>query len=494
MKINKNSDFFTSNVFEKDTAFILVRTYNKKIYIEKVSQDKMTFSLRIYKFLSDIFGIELRKISKICRSSEGQKIILEKDENDQQIISENVKEINKRIQKINKRLFLFSKINPITIHNTPAEKNTSPNSQPKKSQNQPFSIRIASIVDTKSNLLKEPTSIVSTDSDAPNITNPPVANSNAVLLTPPESEALNTKDPQQVDDSFTQDTLDSKLADGSSAQNTVDPQLGFGSGSQDILDPKLAEDEAIVLNVPNPVSADNNESESVTQNAPNSQLEVKALITNQDPKNAKTEVTSRLRRRIAKPQGNLSKTQVKKSKAPTNNGQYSIAFLKSFYKGEGKDIEGRKIEEIWAFSDKNKESAHNYIQWLFPATERSAFYSGAPLLTNQLIEELKCDPEFRKSLEISFHTMLLFYGFKMRSDGVIARTHHFKEKSKNWLTPGNHNHRRITRILKCMRLFGFEAETQAFYNRLKKTYQQYPKQFHPETIKFWDECTAPISS
>jgi Opioid growth factor receptor (OGFr) conserved region len=38
----------------------------------------------------------------------------------------------------------------------------------------------------------------------------------------------------------------------------------------------------------------------------------------------------------------------------------------SFYAGETPDSRGRKIEEIWNFNDRQLETVHDFIQWLFP--------------------------------------------------------------------------------------------------------------------------------
>ena len=44
----------------------------------------------------------------------------------------------------------------------------------------------------------------------------------------------------------------------------------------------------------------------------------------------------------------------------------------TFYRGEGRDAAGRSISDIWGWDDRRLEAVHDYIQWLFPTSHRSA--------------------------------------------------------------------------------------------------------------------------
>src|SRR5438874_20180 len=52
--------------------------------------------------------------------------------------------------------------------------------------------------------------------------------------------------------------------------------------------------------------------------------------------------------------------------------------LLRFYSGEGTDDRDRTIADIWCYSHNELEGVHDYIQWLFPLAERSAFNPAAP--------------------------------------------------------------------------------------------------------------------
>jgi len=63
--------------------------------------------------------------------------------------------------------------------------------------------------------------------------------------------------------------------------------------------------------------------------------------------------------------------------------------------------------------------------------------------------------------------MLWFYGFELIEEEEklsVRPGSNFKENSKHWKTRFDHNHLRITRIIRCLRILGLEGEAQAFYD------------------------------
>ncbi|MGK5594889.1 MAG: opioid growth factor receptor-related protein [Parachlamydiaceae bacterium] len=178
----------------------------------------------------------------------------------------------------------------------------------------------------------------------------------------------------------------------------------------------------------------------------------------------------------------IRKTQAPKKKILTNQQ------LISFYRNEGKDICGRKLEDMWQFSHREKEAKHDYIQWLFPLNESSRFNSSAPTLNQELIDQLKEDPIVIENLRKSLKSMLNFYGLKLKSDGKIVRvTGQFRERRKVWLTPGNHNHLRLTRILTSLSLFGLDQEANSLFLALMKIKRKHPNSISNTTMKYWND-------
>jgi hypothetical protein len=144
-----------------------------------------------------------------------------------------------------------------------------------------------------------------------------------------------------------------------------------------------------------------------------------------------------------------------------------------FYSGLGPDSEGRMLRDIWSWSFEDLEHIHNYIQWLFPLNEPSLFNFNAPVLDRESIGLFKTDLRLKSNLITSFKVMLSFYGFELVQDAgqiKITKAANFHERKRNWLTAGNHNFLRLTRILKCLMLLGFKEYALALYDALEDLY------------------------
>jgi hypothetical protein len=165
--------------------------------------------------------------------------------------------------------------------------------------------------------------------------------------------------------------------------------------------------------------------------------------------------------------------------------------LINFYAGGGSDNRGRMLSEIHRWSDEELERTHDYIQWLFPLSERSAFNMHAPILDAKVIQEFRARPELRENLRASFVRMLAFLGFRLLTDEPlrVVPAADFGEQAQNWLTPGNHNHLRITRILKSLRILGLEEEATALFRCLEGLHGKESRTPRPriseETFSYW---------
>lgn len=139
--------------------------------------------------------------------------------------------------------------------------------------------------------------------------------------------------------------------------------------------------------------------------------------------------------------------------------------LIEFYRGDSPDIHGRFLQDILQWPDERLESQHDFIQWLFPLTEPSQVYADAPLLDLATIDTFRNDPQLKNKVRTSLQTMLRFYGFSVDLSLPIhlQLSAKFAQISAHWLSPGNHNLLRITRILKSLRLLGLDDEARAFY-------------------------------
>jgi hypothetical protein len=162
-----------------------------------------------------------------------------------------------------------------------------------------------------------------------------------------------------------------------------------------------------------------------------------------------------------------------------------------FYSGEEPDHRGRYLHEIQEWPDDQLEAVHDFIQWVFPLPEPSGFNAAAPILNRESMQEFRKRPELRQNLRVSFLRMMNFYGLRARSGEqiTVTRAPNFTAKATVWLSPGNHNHLRITRILRCLRLLGLEAEAKAFFDCLSEIYEDEQKKplasISSETILYW---------
>jgi len=162
-----------------------------------------------------------------------------------------------------------------------------------------------------------------------------------------------------------------------------------------------------------------------------------------------------------------------------------------FYSGREPDHAGRFLQEIQQWPEDRLEAVHDFIQWLFPLTEPSPVNPLAPTLNPETIQAFEAQPELRRNLRASFLRMLRFYGLEMSSQEppVIQRAPNFPERARSWLRPGNHNHLRITRILKSLRRLGLPREAGAFLKCLEEIYAEYPGRISAVSMTFWREAT-----
>jgi hypothetical protein len=89
-----------------------------------------------------------------------------------------------------------------------------------------------------------------------------------------------------------------------------------------------------------------------------------------------------------------------------------------------------------------------------------------------------------------------FYGLEVRvgTHITVTRAPSFAAKATGWLSPGNHNHLRITRVLRCLTVLGLEAEAKAFFGCLSEIYEDEQNKPLPalsdETMLYWREAVG----
>jgi len=149
------------------------------------------------------------------------------------------------------------------------------------------------------------------------------------------------------------------------------------------------------------------------------------------------------------------------------------------------------IEEIWGWSHDRLEHEHTYIQWLFPLREPSHAVPDSPIITEAEVREFNRDRALQERVRRSLSCMLGFYGFAMRTAADTARgvtivpAPGFAVRSHAWLTPGNHNHLRISRILKSLCILGLQREAREWFAALQLVYGEHTDTIGSVTYHFW---------
>jgi hypothetical protein len=141
------------------------------------------------------------------------------------------------------------------------------------------------------------------------------------------------------------------------------------------------------------------------------------------------------------------------------------------------------------------EVTHDYIQWLFPLKARSGANPTAPTLDAAQIDAFQNDPRLRAELIASFRLMLRFYGLEC-DDGAgsidIRPAGNYFERKRNWLTPGNHNYLRITRILTSLRILGLEQYSNSFMEFLDGLYNEEGIRIGRVSYSFWKSAARSV--
>ena len=142
--------------------------------------------------------------------------------------------------------------------------------------------------------------------------------------------------------------------------------------------------------------------------------------------------------------------------------------LVNFLNGTGPDHQGRYLRDIWDFDDKAIEKTHDFIQWMFPLTEKSMSVPGVPTLSAADVEAIRASEVARANLEKSAHWYL---GFLQRND--------------HWIKSYDHNHLRITRVIKALNLLLSQRAALTLLNSVLEVAGDEVNSVSQDAIRFW---------
>lgn len=155
------------------------------------------------------------------------------------------------------------------------------------------------------------------------------------------------------------------------------------------------------------------------------------------------------------------------------SGSEREAAVVAFLSGRGPDGAGRTVGTVLAFSDDALERHHDYIQWLFPLTEASRAVPGSPVLSPGGVDAIRNDAEALRSIDQALAAMTGFY---------TRRTH--------WLVPQDHNHLRITRIIRSVAMLRGIEPARAFLSMMLRRVEAAGSPVSPRSLGFWREAAG----
>jgi hypothetical protein len=74
------------------------------------------------------------------------------------------------------------------------------------------------------------------------------------------------------------------------------------------------------------------------------------------------------------------------------------------------------------------------------------------------------------------------------SDFIVLRASHFPTASRNWAVRMDHNHLRISRILRCLRVLGLQKECAAYYSALQDVYNDPEIRIGERSMEYWTKA------
>ena len=147
--------------------------------------------------------------------------------------------------------------------------------------------------------------------------------------------------------------------------------------------------------------------------------------------------------------------------------------LINFLRGTGPDSHGRYHADILRFSDKELEETHDYIQWLFPLREPSRAVPDSPFLgSEETVRILRDDEQVQENIV-----------------AALVRMERFYRNNDFWLRQGDHNHLRITRILKSVSLLNASENAREFYDSIMELVEG-AMPVSKESLGYWKESIS----
>ena len=151
----------------------------------------------------------------------------------------------------------------------------------------------------------------------------------------------------------------------------------------------------------------------------------------------------------------------------SNSGDQVYKFLI----GDQVNNNGWSLIDVWNFSDQKIENAHTFIQWVFPTDEPSRATPESPILDEEEIVKIQNSEQAKQNLSKS-------------ADWYF----NFLRRNSFWRKAHDHNHLRITRVIKSLRLLCGDDEADYYKEQFWQLLGADISIIPPKTIEYWEDA------
>lgn len=126
----------------------------------------------------------------------------------------------------------------------------------------------------------------------------------------------------------------------------------------------------------------------------------------------------------------------------------------------------------------------------------------APVIDAETFLYFRQHPDLRQNVSRAWERMLAFYGLKLAWENerpgetgpkpTITEAKNCERNYDYWMRRIDHNHLRITRIIRSLRVLGLDVEARAYFEALTHVYKKYGR-IGAQSYGFWQRAaTLPL--
>jgi len=149
----------------------------------------------------------------------------------------------------------------------------------------------------------------------------------------------------------------------------------------------------------------------------------------------------------------------------------------SFLRGLSKDYKGRSYDDLVNQNDIDMEKCHDAIQYMFCLHEFSRYAHTCPIISPEIVNEAVQYQDVIDNILKAKERMEKFLAIGKYED---------RDKQRKWCRNYNHNLLRVTRVIRCLRLFGLKEAALDFYEKVKPVGEHFG--ISDFTLRKWDSA------